>query len=335
MTLTPLEIRKQEFARAFRGLEPEDVKQFLSVVAADWEAMLDEQRRRQDQIDELRSKIEHYQKIEEALQEALNTARENALRVTQQAEEKASLVVEQAETRAQQIVADADTKAREIVDEADSTRRATEDENRRRIQEVEGEARQLKQEIARLTGHRSEILARLRNFLRSELEILAGYEEYAPVAAIEETPAEEVESSAPESEVDVELVEGAEVEGDTSVVEDETSEVVADPEPVDGSEEAPDDTTAVEDPESIFEMEAGDMIEEYESEADPEVESDPAPESEQEVPELFGVEEEPGEMPEPVNPESSEHIADAEPSGEDVEDSDEMKKIRRILRDLN
>ena len=42
MRLTPLEIQNHRFAKRFKGLDPEDVKQFLRVVAQDFESLVQE-----------------------------------------------------------------------------------------------------------------------------------------------------------------------------------------------------------------------------------------------------------------------------------------------------
>jgi len=203
MSLTPLEIRKQDFPRGFRGFEPEEVHRFLSLVASEFETMLEEHRRLQSQIEELRAKMEHYQKVEEALQEALNAARENALRTTRQAEEKADIIVEQAEVKARKLIDEADQQSRSIVEDADARRRSAEEVSRSSVDEIEGEKKKIKQEVTRLSDHRSEILARLRGFLLSEMEVLARYEEDDPIGFIKLLPADkERETGASEPQDD-------------------------------------------------------------------------------------------------------------------------------------
>ena len=49
---------------------------FLDMLAGQWEALLAEQRRTEEKVRELKAKMEHYQKVEEALQETLLTARQ-------------------------------------------------------------------------------------------------------------------------------------------------------------------------------------------------------------------------------------------------------------------
>lgn len=162
MRLTPLDIRKQEFTRGFRGYDPEEVNAFLQMVSSQWDDILDDTRRKDEKIRDLENKMVHYEKVEEALQEALQTARETSRKALQNAEEKAKLIVDQAEKRADDIKRDA-----------------------------EQDRHQIKRETAKLSGRRSEIVTRLRAFLMSEMELLARYEGDDPVGFIKLLPAEE------------------------------------------------------------------------------------------------------------------------------------------------
>ncbi len=70
MRITPLEIRKQEFTKGFRGFEVEEVQSFLQTVSSQWEEALADQRRLESRVRELEAKLQHYTNVEEALQEA-------------------------------------------------------------------------------------------------------------------------------------------------------------------------------------------------------------------------------------------------------------------------
>lgn len=162
MRLTPLDIRKQEFSRGFRGFDGDEVNAFLQMVANQWEELQDENRRHEERIRELENKLVHYEKVEEALQEALQTARETSRKALENAEEKAEMILSQAEARAMEIK-----------------------------REAEQERHELKRETVKLSGRRSEIVSRLRAFLMSEMELLARYEGDDPVGFIKLLPAEE------------------------------------------------------------------------------------------------------------------------------------------------
>lgn len=161
MRLTPLDIRKQEFSRGLRGYEAEEVDAFLQMVSNQWEELLDESRRNSEEIRDLKTKLSHYEKVEEALQEALQTARDSSKKSIENAEQKAALLIERAEARADEIK-----------------------------REAEIERHQLKRETTKLSGRKSEIVARLRAFLMSEMELLASYEGDDPVGFIKLLPAD-------------------------------------------------------------------------------------------------------------------------------------------------
>ena len=162
MKLTPLDIRKQEFDKSLRGYDPSEVRNFLDIVATQWEEIADERRRLEDKVSDLHNKLEHYERVEEALQEALQTARENA-------EDK----IKNAEREAELIVNEAKAEAREI------------------RQEAKEERDQLQRRTQRIDDRRGEIVARLRSFLMAEMELLARFEGDDPIGFIKLLPTEE------------------------------------------------------------------------------------------------------------------------------------------------
>lgn len=162
MRLTPLDIRKQEFAREFRGYDAEEVNAFLQMLANQWEEVKDEHRRQEEKVRELEAKLRHYENVEEALQEALQTTRESSRKALQNAEDEAALMIEKAEIRALEITRDA-----------------------------ERERHEMKRETGKLSSRKSEIVTRLRAFLMSEMELLARYEGDDPVGFIKLLPADE------------------------------------------------------------------------------------------------------------------------------------------------
>ena len=175
MKLTPLDIRKQEFGRRVRGVDEEEVKAFLQMIASQWEEVQDEQRRLEEKVRDLDNKLEHYKRVEEALQEALRTARENAKEALETARQKAQIIVQEAEANATHIKRDADD-----------------------------DRRKMKRQIARLSHRRDELVSRLRAFLMSEMEMLARFEGDDAVGYIKLMPAEERTPEVPEIAEEVE-----------------------------------------------------------------------------------------------------------------------------------
>lgn len=156
MTLNPLDIRRQQFAKkTFGGYDTDEVDGFVKQLADQWERVLDEARVASERAGEVEHKLRHYERVEMALQEALETARESGRRSEAMAEQKARLIVEEAELRARQIVQDA-----------------------------ERDRHGMRQDVVKLSSRQAEIGARLRGFLLSELEILAQFQGDDPVGFI-------------------------------------------------------------------------------------------------------------------------------------------------------
>ena len=180
MRLFPLDIKKQEFTRTLRGYDQDEVQAFLDMLAGQWEALLAEQRRTEEKVREIKAKMQHYQKVEEALQETLLTARESSQQALENARHEAALLVRKA-------VGESEDLTRDALRQRD----------------------QFMHEVQGLIGRRDEIVARLRAFLMSEAELLTRFEERdverfferapeapAPEAAQEARP-EAVEEEAP------------------------------------------------------------------------------------------------------------------------------------------
>jgi cell division initiation protein len=190
MKLSPLDIKKQEFARTLRGYDPDEVKAFLDMMARQWEEVQGNQRQLEDKVRELEGKLVHYQRVEEALQEALQTARESSKQALANAKEKARLILKQAHSEAEDI-----------------KRSAVQDKER------------LEQQADKLQGRRDEIVARLRAFLMSEVELLSHFDGGSNLLAPHRgSPADEE----PSDESAAEVMETAEFE-----VEEEPSDLTA------------------------------------------------------------------------------------------------------------
>jgi cell division initiation protein len=165
MKLTPLDIRKHVFARKLRGYDPDEVRPFLEMVSQQWEEMQEEVRHANDRVREMENKIRHYEKVEVALQEALEAAKSSAHRTQTHAEERARLLLQEAELKVEQM-----------------------------MREAEQDHFRLRHDVSKLTHRHAEVTARLRHFLMSELEILAQHEEERPIGFMKLIPAREAEA---------------------------------------------------------------------------------------------------------------------------------------------
>lgn len=149
MKITPLELRKHQFKKGFKvsGYDPEEVNSFIRQMADQWSEVLEDLRLAESRVSELENKLKHYEQVELALQEALETARGTARQLEDSATQKAKLVVEEAELRAQRL-----------------------------LQDAEQERYSVRKDIVKLNSRQSEIAAKMRAFLMAEMEVLAQFQ---------------------------------------------------------------------------------------------------------------------------------------------------------------
>jgi len=143
MKLTPLEIRKAQFHKRFRGFDRQEVETTLELISTDTEELLKQNREMHDKIVRLETQLMDFRQIERSLQNTLRQAEEMSASVQAQAQKQAEIVIRDAESKAQQIV----EKAR-----MDLLR--------------------LQTEIGMLRGKREMLQAQLATLLGSELELL-------------------------------------------------------------------------------------------------------------------------------------------------------------------
>lgn len=158
MKLSALDIRKQEFAKVFRGYDPEEVDAFRHMISQQWHLLTEDVRRLEQRIHDQTDKLEHYRKVEEALEEALQTARDGARERLEQAERKSESLIQDGESKAESIVQQAEQRAQRMVAEGEEFRR------------------QARRTYAEATLRRNEVIKRLRAMLSTQLEHLNGFE---------------------------------------------------------------------------------------------------------------------------------------------------------------
>ncbi|MDX1429610.1 MAG: DivIVA domain-containing protein, partial [Rhodothermales bacterium] len=151
----------QDFKRTMRGVDPEEVQAFLQMVADQWQEVTDENDRLERRIAELEAKLTHYMQVEEAMQEALKTARHSSKQTLEAAKTKSKAIVEEAVSAATRIQ-----------------------------KQAEDEKYRLRRDIERIRSRRAEVIARLRALLNSELAILEDHERQHPVTAADEVETE-------------------------------------------------------------------------------------------------------------------------------------------------
>ncbi len=114
MKLTALEIKQQKFERSIRGYDISEVNAFLGVVASEWEHLVGKNRELENEIQQMRDKLKHYERVEEALHETLQTAKESAEQRLSGAKSEAKNRIEKAEMEAERIVREAQQQRQQM-----------------------------------------------------------------------------------------------------------------------------------------------------------------------------------------------------------------------------
>lgn len=114
MKLTALEIKQQQFDKSLRGYDTAEVQSYLNLIASEWEHMVGKIRELESQVDKMNNKLQHYERVEEALHETLQTAKSSAEEKLSGAKKEANIIREKAEMEAESIVKDANQQRREI-----------------------------------------------------------------------------------------------------------------------------------------------------------------------------------------------------------------------------
>jgi len=143
LRLTPLDIKKQEFKRIMRGYDPEEVNNFLEMVAEEFETLQREKNRLDDETLKLRTQLHDYQEVERTLKQTLMNAQESMQLSRDNSRREADLTLREAELQADKIV----------------------DEARKRLAE-------LKNELLVVRAQKDSFARRLRHLLESQLELI-------------------------------------------------------------------------------------------------------------------------------------------------------------------
>jgi len=121
--LTPLDIHNKEFKRCFRGYSEEEVDEFLDRVIKDYEKLYHDNNELKETIEQLNSKLEHYQQIETTLHNTLVIAQETAEEVKMNAKKETELIIKEAEIRAQKMIDEAMLKVKRAMAEYEDLRK--------------------------------------------------------------------------------------------------------------------------------------------------------------------------------------------------------------------
>lgn len=123
--LTPLDIHNQEFKRSFRGYNEDEIDEFLDRVVKDYEQLYRENVELKETIDRLKTKVEHFQHIENTLHNTLVVAQETAEEVKLNAKKESELILKEAKVTGQRLIDEASDKVRQRIAEYEELQQQT------------------------------------------------------------------------------------------------------------------------------------------------------------------------------------------------------------------
>ena len=147
MPITPIDIRKKKFSTQLRGLNPQEVKNFLDQIANEMEALRKERSLLAEKVDEVSAKLEGYSRTEKLLKDTLLTAQQATTDMKQATQKEVEAIVEKAKLEAKNI-----------------------------IQEAEDDIKKIKEELNELGIKKQTFLGEIRGIIQSYLSMLEHWE---------------------------------------------------------------------------------------------------------------------------------------------------------------
>lgn len=123
MRITPMDIEQQEFTRSFRGYNEEEVDDFLDKIVKDYEELINENVRLNEEIEKMQEKLKEFGEIEESLRRALLDARKSEEEMKGRVENEAKVIIEKAKMEAKALKQQVFESEDLVKNEIDSLRR--------------------------------------------------------------------------------------------------------------------------------------------------------------------------------------------------------------------
>ncbi len=123
MRITPMDIEQQEFTKSFRGYNEEEVDDFLDKVVKDYEELINENVRLNEEIERMQEKLKEFSKIEGTLKSALLNAQKSAEEMKGRVESEAKIIIKKAELEAKALKQQVFQREDLVKNEIDNLRR--------------------------------------------------------------------------------------------------------------------------------------------------------------------------------------------------------------------
>lgn len=115
--LTPLDVRRYEFARKVRGYDPDRVDQFREQVADELERLTRLNQELEQKARGFHDQLKSFRERDKALNEALVSAQQLRAEMREQSERESQLLMREAQAESDRILGDAQANIRRVEDE--------------------------------------------------------------------------------------------------------------------------------------------------------------------------------------------------------------------------
>ncbi len=163
MKITPLEIRQKVFAKAFRGLDKDEVMGFLQSLSQEWEKVMEENKDLKVRLDRSEKEVQKLREVEDTLYKTLKTAEDTGANVVSQANKTAELYLKESQMKVEAMINDAQSQAKNIIEEADEKARMI-------IEEAYDELKLLQRDCTSIETYRDELTREIKNLVNDTLE---------------------------------------------------------------------------------------------------------------------------------------------------------------------
>src|SRR2546430_2365597 len=123
MRITPLDIQQKQYRKKFRGLDPDDVSQFMEMVRTEFEDLVKENNSLKDELRRRMAEIEDYREREKTLKDTMMTAQRISEDIKVNAKKDAELILSESQLQADKIIQGAHARLVSVVEEINELRR--------------------------------------------------------------------------------------------------------------------------------------------------------------------------------------------------------------------
>ncbi len=169
MKISPIEIRKKEFEKAFRGYEKEEVDAFLQSLSKEWENLQDENREVVKQLEEKEKELLRMREVEASLYRTIKSAEDTGSNIIEQSNKTAELHIREAQMNAESLLNEARGRARALIEDAEM-------EIKNILDDLQIEAKNIEKEYKLIENQREYLIEEIKLYAKEVLDKVAKFE---------------------------------------------------------------------------------------------------------------------------------------------------------------